>query len=691
MSKTTKKSKKNTKESFSLAAIKEILSNSQISPGNNQGIKMSSIEVKLRTTLNKMDEISKNIPNNANSEVLNKIKSELSELTNKFKNDNFLKLIEIVDDKAKLWQQINLPDVLGIRGLGDNKIAASRFLNEQRNNFINHLNVHSAPIISNQLAQQQPQPILGQSPASILKELLEINPNNIQAPDITAENYVTKIHDSMAQVLANDYLLASAYTSAYIDAATILFQQSSSNRNDLNNILFEAGNELYQNMRLLLDERATNELKQTFEKIIEHLKSLNGGDTSFKFSLVCDQTQIYQGMQASSERELRQDGQIALILKTFDEISTWIEKIIDVFEKKMKTSLSQDDLQLALVCGANPNARLLSKTDSQGNAMEPEETYNTPLHKAAFDGNLETTNLLLNSPETEVDPLLKPLWNFWPMHYAVKFIKNVQIFISEGKYNTPIEDGATPLFVVANAWLNEKDETKQKKYAGVAKALLDKNANPYIYNYNATAPIDLLAKCTGKNGYNDIYAEISKKASNELMLSFASTSNLDDDKGAGAIAITASQKEQTSYSVLEWLNDIENQDVRSHLLSLQTIQNQEKNIIKRIKTINGPNKIDWAIKTNISTSSNETAEITKLAKSNGYNEEFIIGEVNSYSYLPTNVLVFLACMTSKIITSSASTISKTIGSDFGSCALLGMTSMAKDLVDNFYPTEEISA
>lgn len=92
------------------------------------------------------------------------------------------------------------------------------------------------------------------------------------------------------------------------------------------------------------------------------------------------------------------------------------------------------------------------------------------------------------------------------------------------------------------------------------------------------------------------YSKIPDSKESSYQLSYSDYST-DDDKGAGAILISSGNEEHNKDTNIEWVNNIDNQEVKEYLLSLKTIQHMQANLEEKRKIIDKSSKIDFVIKT----------------------------------------------------------------------------------------------
>lgn len=95
------------------------------------------------------------------------------------------------------------------------------------------------------------------------------------------------------------------------------------------------------------------------------------------------------------------------------------------------------------------------------------------------------------------------------------------------------------------------------------------------------------------------YAKIEGSGINTCNFVNSNGNNPDDDKGGSGIAITTllqADKNNIQYTIIEWINNIDNKDVRDYLLSLGVIQGMVQRFAEKENFMRKPKTIDFIIK-----------------------------------------------------------------------------------------------
>lgn len=602
----------------------------------SQDGKMAVIEAKIKDVLATLTASSKLIPAGENT-ISQKIKNTINDFLNRIKQDTFLKLIDISGDPAALLNsQHELADPAGIIGIHNDK----HLYQYRRGSALLQQMIQKPMLTQPQNVILQQQPNNNYNNLEFIKSLIEINFDGMQVPDITPENYNQVITQSMQNIDEN---IVTAYRDAVISMLNVMATTNTILNPDA--LIKEAQSEFCQNVRLLVIKAVIAEISNAIFTIGSYLQELPGGDGFNLAESPIDSTQAVvkslSTIEGQDAREIKQYNVISTSIAQMSKISLYLERITEVFEKKLSGDLTEEGQQLALIFGVNPDSRPTTKP------FGPSNIYPTILHEAAKNGDYKTAALAIKmgaDPDSLVVPM--PTWSqyyYGPLYFTKSIIN---WFVS---VPTPTLEGKTPLLYASQELAKDKKEDTLK----TVLTIYDSGGNLHKYNETGASPYGVLSRHLELSNPSDkaligaLRGTLNNLDNKGLGLEFstASTSKFDDDKGGGAVAITTSEEkpQNNPHSKIEWINNIENEEVREYLLSLDSIKNMEKNIAEVEAILSGPRSIDLEIKKSLPESDN--------------------------SFLSKGL--FLGCIAIKTVLSSSNKNVDSAENDIGTCALIG--------------------
>ena len=165
-------------------------------------------------------------------------------------------------------------------------------------------------------------------------------------------------------------------------------------------------------------------------------------------------------------------------LRLFEDFDSY-----DPYELMMIPPNKKAEMIMQEIEKIEPNLNLVSDLITLGANLEWQDEENdgwTPLHDAAYYGNVEIARMLIGAM---VDLNLQDRWGWTPLHRAAMFgkVEIARMLIDAGaNVNVKNDRGATPLHMAAFYG-----------YVEIARMLIDEGASKDILNNDGELPYDL--------------------------------------------------------------------------------------------------------------------------------------------------------------------------------------------------------